>query len=241
MAALENLGHEAFVQALYAGKSQRAAYREAFPNADKWKNKTVDNHACDLAKNAEIKARLEELQNEALAPVIAERTAKMEMLSAIALDRNLSADKRLDALDTLIQMDNDGAMHGITPNDVSLNCISLLLDPDVKPVQKRAAYLILVATFSREIVNNALLPYIAVVSRRDPLVYKWKTIVKKRDKVCQICGATKHLEAHHKSAWADDPINRVNPENGILLCAACHAKQHPNLSPVLFQHAHASG
>ncbi|MFR7638714.1 MAG: HNH endonuclease [Allobaculum sp.] len=40
----------------------------------------------------------------------------------------------------------------------------------------------------------------------------------KRDKVCQHCGATDNLQVHHISHWSDDPVNRINPDNGILLC-----------------------
>ena len=52
MPALENAKHEAFVQGLFAGKSQRVAYRDAFPNAAKWTDKTVDNVAWKLANKA---------------------------------------------------------------------------------------------------------------------------------------------------------------------------------------------
>lgn len=243
MAVLENSRKERFVQNLLCGMSQRKAYRDAFPSSQDWSDKTVDNRACELANNKEVRNRLDEIQNARADVLIEERRAKMNLLGEIASDSTLPDDERFVALEALVKMDShyEGSLHDITPKDVALNCICVMLDPDVKPVQKRAAYLLLTSTYSRDIVNDALVPYATVLDRRDPLVYKWKTIVTKRDKVCQICGSTEHLEVHHKSPWAEDPINRVNPANGVLLCSDCHAKQHPDLSPGLFRHVRASG
>ena len=44
--------------------SQRKAYLDAYPRAQKWKPKTVDEEACRLEKNSKISARLEELREE---------------------------------------------------------------------------------------------------------------------------------------------------------------------------------
>ena len=157
--------------------------------------------------------------------------------------KNVTINSKESALEALCKMDSDyeGSLFDITPKETAIRCIGVMLDTNAKPIQKRAAYLLLVLTFSRQIVNNALVPYAVVLSRRDPLVYRWRCIVRDRDKVCQICGATEHLEAHHKSSWSEDPVNRVNPDNGVLLCSDCHRKQHPNLNPALFHHARASG
>lgn len=54
---------EKFVQGLFAGLSQRDAYKAAYDTA-KMKDKTVDEKACLLAKKDKIRARLEELTNE---------------------------------------------------------------------------------------------------------------------------------------------------------------------------------
>ena len=55
---------EAFVKALIAGKSQRHAYREAYPSSLTWKNESVDNKASKLFADAKIKARYNELMKE---------------------------------------------------------------------------------------------------------------------------------------------------------------------------------
>ena len=55
---------EAFVKALIAGKSQRQAYREAYPSSLTWKNESVDNKASKLFADAKIKARYNELMKE---------------------------------------------------------------------------------------------------------------------------------------------------------------------------------
>ena len=55
---------EKYTQGLFAGLSQREAYREAFPSSINWKDETVDARACELAKNSKVVVRLEELTNE---------------------------------------------------------------------------------------------------------------------------------------------------------------------------------
>ena len=55
---------EKYVQGLFAGLSQREAYREAFPSSLNWKEETVDARACELAKNSKVVVRLAELTNE---------------------------------------------------------------------------------------------------------------------------------------------------------------------------------
>lgn len=64
MADKLTIKQEKFVQGLFAGLSQREAYREAFPSSINWKDETVDARACELAKNSKVVVRLEELTNE---------------------------------------------------------------------------------------------------------------------------------------------------------------------------------
>jgi len=56
---------EKFVQELIKGKSQREAYKAAY-NASRMKDKTIDNVASRLFKKDEIRARYEELKDNAL-------------------------------------------------------------------------------------------------------------------------------------------------------------------------------
>lgn len=62
MAALNNPRHEAFVQNLIKGMSQRQAYKSAFPRSKKSPAKAIDNRASALLKKDEVKRRYEELQ-----------------------------------------------------------------------------------------------------------------------------------------------------------------------------------
>lgn len=55
---------ERFVQALFAGASQRQAYRAAY-DCQRSSDKTVDNKASKLFARDEVRARLEELQGAA--------------------------------------------------------------------------------------------------------------------------------------------------------------------------------
>ncbi len=53
---------EKFVQGLFAGLSQRKAYKEAF-NAENMSDNLIDKEACILAKNSKVSVRLKELQD----------------------------------------------------------------------------------------------------------------------------------------------------------------------------------
>ena len=55
---------ERFVQELIKGKSQRQAYKIAYPNSTKWKDKTVDENASRLFHNSKVAARYEDLQKK---------------------------------------------------------------------------------------------------------------------------------------------------------------------------------
>lgn len=55
---------------------------------------------------------------------------------------------------------------------------------------------------------------------------KWRDQVVERDKKCQCCGFTKHLEAHHIFSYRDYEEYQDDPNNGITLCRFCHKKYH---------------
>jgi len=69
---------ERFVQGLFAGLSQREAYREAYPSSVNWKDKTVDEKACLQAKNDKVMTRLEALQNEVVEAIKAKNIITVE-------------------------------------------------------------------------------------------------------------------------------------------------------------------
>ena len=56
---------EKYVRELVKGKSQRVAYRSAYPSSKKWKDSVVDNKASILLKNAKVLERYNELQQKA--------------------------------------------------------------------------------------------------------------------------------------------------------------------------------
>ena len=55
---------ERFVQELIKGKSQREAYKIAYPSSKKWKNESIDSKASNLFKNVKVRTRYEELQKK---------------------------------------------------------------------------------------------------------------------------------------------------------------------------------
>jgi len=101
-------------------------------------------------------------------------------------------------------------------------------------VQKTAARIILELKYGKIAANDLVEDFAIVRDRSDPLVRRWVRKIRERDEVCQVCGSDKYLEVHHISHWADDPVNRIKLENGVLLCSICHAKQHPNVNIKMF-------
>ena len=53
-----------YLQELVKGKSQREAYREAYPNSKKWKDTSVDTEASKLLKKPKVLQRYLELREE---------------------------------------------------------------------------------------------------------------------------------------------------------------------------------
>lgn len=107
MAALKNNRYETFAQGLFSGMSQRAAYRAAFPASVKWKDKTVDVKACELAGKPEITERIDELKAASASDAILSRKERMLILSNIALDIEQHPKQRMQAIDILNKMDGD--------------------------------------------------------------------------------------------------------------------------------------
>lgn len=54
---------EKYVQGLFAGLSQREAYKQAY-DCSNWTDNAIDAKACELAKNVKVMLRLQELTNE---------------------------------------------------------------------------------------------------------------------------------------------------------------------------------
>ncbi len=63
MADKLTIKQERYAQGLFAGLSQREAYKQAF-NCARMKDKTIDEKACRLANSDKVRARLKELQEK---------------------------------------------------------------------------------------------------------------------------------------------------------------------------------
>ena len=73
----------------------------------------------------------------------------------------------------------------------------------------------------------------------------WAAAVGARDVICQDCGASDHLHAHHIRAKAEYPDLALDVNNGVLLCRKCHALRHgdkPGLATIIeFPHRRRMG
>ena len=107
MGALNNVRHETFAQEIALGKSQRKAYRSAFPKSVNWKDETVDSKASVLAKNDKVLARIQELQGEATSRTIKTAIQRKEWLSSIIDSTEEDTAIKLKACDLLNKMDGE--------------------------------------------------------------------------------------------------------------------------------------
>ncbi|WP_125606748.1 HNH endonuclease [Lapidilactobacillus bayanensis] len=108
-----------------------------------------------------------------------------------------------------------------------VDCVAVLMSVETSPYQKIASRMILNHYLGSKLTNNLIEDFAIVISRNDPLVRRWKEKVLKRDNYqCAECGCKEHLVAHHISYWSDDPVNRINVNNGKTLCSKCHTEAH---------------
>lgn len=99
--------------------------------------------------------------------------------------------------------------------------IATIRNENLHPVSRAAA------AFLLEIYApgwRSKLPELAgiVADRNDCEVAHWREQILERDKVCQQCGTSKNLEAHHIVQWALSPELRLVVSNGEALCESCH-------------------
>lgn len=105
IAVLENARHEKFAQCLFSGMSQRKAYLEAFPNARRCKDETIDNKASKLYNTDEVRARLNELKIDSANKAILSVVDRKIVLSDIATDADAKTSDRINAIDKLNKME----------------------------------------------------------------------------------------------------------------------------------------
>lgn len=73
---------KAFARGVFEGLSQREAYKKVYDCSTK-KDKTVDELASRLARNAKVKEYLEELNKESESPLVLTKQQRMEWLSRV--------------------------------------------------------------------------------------------------------------------------------------------------------------
>lgn len=94
-------------------------------------------------------------------------------------------------------------------------------------IYRKKAALLLLKVFIRDsflkalLENKAFYPY----SRNDYRVKMWTKEILARG-ICETCGSTKQLEAHHIIKWAEFPQGRIDINNGMCLCHVCHTEEH---------------
>lgn len=166
-----------------------------------------------------------------------ERKQQIEELRRVkeALKDLNEMEKKLYALNRLAEYHST-----VFPNTFNLDAselvevVATIISPSTNRYQKKAARILLNASIGKQEANKILEGEALITERSDPLVYRWKQEVLKRDNhTCQDCGAIEGLHVHHISHWANDIYNRINIDNGITLCASCHSKKHPNLKTLI--------
>lgn len=105
MSELSNARHEAFAQGVAAGKSQKEAYKEAFPKCQTWKDRTIINRASELSMREDVAERVQELQREATSNAVMTITQRKEWLTNLIQDAAESTPNKLKAVDILNKMD----------------------------------------------------------------------------------------------------------------------------------------
>ncbi len=106
MGVLDNPRWEKFVQGLIKGKSQRQAYRDAFPRSKRWKDETVDTHASRLRnQNGKVLARFKELTEKAADESVITSIERKQTLTKFIKDKDLSPNDKMKAIDLLNKMD----------------------------------------------------------------------------------------------------------------------------------------
>lgn len=102
--------------------------------------------------------------------------------------------------------------------------IGYSIDPILKTLPK---FQILAIDYTKEYAHKICgLIELEKSNRNTPEYNYWRNRVVSRDDICQCCGSGESLEAHHIFSYKYNEDLRINPENGITLCEACHKRYH---------------
>lgn len=119
---MKNPRHEKYVQNIVSGMSQRLAYRDAFPNAVKWKDTTVDSKASVLY--GKVLERYNEILAEQKNDALMTRWEKRKLLADMARDEENACSDRIKAIDTDNRMENEYSVKNyVEDNDMVLKFV----------------------------------------------------------------------------------------------------------------------
>lgn len=104
MGVLQNTSHELFCQEIFSGKTNRDAYKVAYPGSRTWKTDSVDVAASKLYHTQEIQDRLSEMKQSSFNTLVLSREERMMIISDFIRDAQLSVKSRLEAIDVLNKM-----------------------------------------------------------------------------------------------------------------------------------------
>lgn len=110
---------EKFAQGLFAGLSQREAYKQAY-NCDNMTDKTVDEAACRSANDSKIVARIDQLNGE------------LKMRNMVTVERVIAEYARLGFFDPRQLINTDGSPRNIQELDDDAAAAIAGLDIEVK-------------------------------------------------------------------------------------------------------------
>jgi hypothetical protein len=74
--------------------------------------------------------------------------------------------------------------------------------------------------------------------------YELRVLIKKivvQKNHCERCGKTSTLQGHHKIPYSTGTSSRNDPANIEVICADCHAKEHPKLAGMIARPRFRSG
>lgn len=110
------------MQNIVSGMSQRLAYRDAFPNAVKWKDTTVDSKASVLY--GKVLERYNEILAEQKNDALMTRWEKRKLLADMARDEENACSDRIKAIDTDNRMENEYSVKNyVEDNDMVLKFV----------------------------------------------------------------------------------------------------------------------
>lgn len=103
----------------------------------------------------------------------------------------------------------------------------LLIDDKTKREWRIVSRMLLELGYGEKAIDKLFSNIAPVTDRKDRLVRRWRNKCLKRDEYrCVKCSGEEDLCVHHISYWSDDPMNRVNVNNGMTLCKKCHKLEH---------------